>query len=43
MSLKSEKLKMGNNEYNNLNIACCKCNLKKYNKTEIEYRGGQAK
>ena len=28
----------GTNEYNNLAVACQKCNLKKYNKTEEEFR-----
>ena len=28
----------GTNEYSNLAIACQKCNLKKNNKTEAEYR-----
>ena len=28
----------GTNDYENLEVSCKKCNLKKYNKTESEYR-----
>ena len=30
--------KYGTNEYNNLGVACQRCNCKKHNKTEAEYR-----